>query len=116
MDTAAVDLHYLELTEIAARIRTRQISSLEVTRAQLDRIAALDGELASYVQVMADAAMAQAETAHAEIAAGRYRGPLHGVPIALKDLFWTKGCSDGRRHRRPSAISVPIKTQAWCAA
>ncbi|MBR1209902.1 amidase [Bradyrhizobium sp. JYMT SZCCT0180] len=90
MDTTA-DLHYLELTQIAARIRTRRISSVEVTRAHLDRIAALDGELASYVQVMADAAMAQAETAHAEIAAGRYRGPLHGVPIALKDLFWTKG-------------------------
>jgi amidase len=91
MDTAVVDLHYLELTEIAARIRTRRISPLEVTRAQLDRIAALDGKLGSYVQVMADAAMAQAEAAHAEIAAGRYRGPLHGVPIALKDLFWTKG-------------------------
>ena len=91
MDTAVVDLHYLEHKEIAARIRTRRISPLEVTRAQLDRIAALDGKLGSYVQVMADAAMAQAETAHAEIAAGRYRGPLHGVPIALKDLFWTKG-------------------------
>ncbi|MET3845790.1 amidase [Bradyrhizobium sp. OAE829] len=88
---ATADLHYLELTQIAARIRTRRISSLEVTRAHLDRIAALDGELASYVQVMADAAMAQAETADAEIAAGHYRGPLHGVPIALKDLFWTKG-------------------------
>jgi amidase len=91
MDTAVVDLHYLELTEIAARIRTRRISPLEVTRAQLDRIAGLDGKLGSYVQVMADAAMAQAEAAHTEIAAGRYRGPLHGVPIALKDLFWTKG-------------------------
>ena len=91
MDTAAMDLHYLELTEIAAYIRTRDISSPEVTRAHLDRIAALDDELGSYVHVMADAAMAQAETAHAEIAAGRYRGPLHGVPIALKDLFWTKG-------------------------
>jgi amidase len=91
MDAAVVDLHYLELTEIAARIRTRRISPVEVTRAQLDRIAALDGKLGSYVQVMADAAMAQAEAAHAEIAAGRYRGPLHGVPIALKDLFWTKG-------------------------
>src|SRR5438445_273403 len=90
MDIATVDLHYLELTEIAACIRARQISPLEVARAQLDRIAALDGKLGSYVQVMGDAAMAQAEAAHAEIAAGRYRGTLHGVPIALKDLFWTK--------------------------
>jgi len=90
MDTVVGDLHYLELTELAACIKARKISPLEVTRAQLDRIAALDGDLGSYVHVMADAAMAQAETAEAEIAAGRYRGPLHGVPIALKDLFWTK--------------------------
>ncbi|MDE5456958.1 Asp-tRNA(Asn)/Glu-tRNA(Gln) amidotransferase GatCAB subunit A [Bradyrhizobium sp. CSA112] len=90
MDVVTDDLHYLELTELAARIRDRKISPLEATRAQLDRIAALDGELGSYVQVMADAAMAQAEAAHAEIASGRYRGPLHGVPIAVKDLFWIK--------------------------
>src|SRR5260370_24757190 len=90
MDTVVGDLHYLELTELAACIKARKISPLKVTRAQLDRIAALDGELGSYVHVMADAAIAQAETAEAEIAAGRYRGPLHGVPIALKDLFWTK--------------------------
>ncbi len=85
------DLHYLELTELAACIKTGEISPPEVTRAQLARIAALDGELGSYVHVMAELAMAQAEAAQAEIAAGRYRGPLHGVPIALKDLFWTKG-------------------------
>jgi amidase len=91
MDTVVDDLHYLELTELAALIKLRKISPLEVVRAQLDRIAALDGELGSYVRVMADAAMAQAETAQAEIAAGRYRGPLHGIPVALKDLFWTKG-------------------------
>ncbi|MEH2501788.1 MULTISPECIES: amidase [unclassified Bradyrhizobium] len=90
MDIGTDDLHYLELTELAACIRTRKISPLEATRAQLDRIAALDGELGSYVRVMADAAMAQAEAAHAEIAAGRYRGPLHGIPIAVKDLFWTR--------------------------
>lgn len=91
MDIVADDLHFLELTELAACIKAREISPLEVARAQLDRIAALDGELGSYVHVMADAAMAQAEIAQAEIAAGRYRGPLHGVPVALKDLFWTKG-------------------------
>ncbi|OCK56859.1 amidase [Bradyrhizobium sp. LMTR 3] len=90
MDIGTDDLHYLELTELAACIRARKISPLEATRAQLERIAALDGELGSYVRVMADAAMAQAEAAHAEIAAGRYRGPLHGVPIAVKDLFWTR--------------------------
>src|SRR5258708_21279507 len=90
MDTVVDELHYLELTELAALIKDRKISPLEVTRAQLDRIAALDGTLGSYVHVMADAAMAQAEVAHGEIAAGRYRGPLHGVPIALKDLFWTR--------------------------
>ncbi len=90
MDSAADDLHYLELREIAACIQARKISPVEVTRAQLDRIAALDGEIGSYVLVMADSAMAQANAAHAEIAAGRYRGPLHGVPVALKDLFWTK--------------------------
>jgi amidase len=89
MDTEADDLHYLELVELAALIKVRKISPLEVIRAQLDRIAALDGELGSYVHVMADTAMAQAKTAQAEIAAGKYRGPLHGVPIALKDLFWT---------------------------
>ena len=83
-------LHYLELTELAARISAREISPVEVTRAQLDRIAALDGALGSYALVMADVAMAQAKEAEAEIAAGRCRGTLHGVPIAVKDLCWTK--------------------------
>jgi amidase len=115
MDIATVDLHYLELTEIAACIRTRQISPLEVTRALLDRIAALDGKLGSYVEVMADAAMAQAETAQAEIAAGRYRGPLHGVPIALKDLFWTKGIPTAAG-TSVHEISGRMKTPPWCAA
>jgi amidase len=90
MDTVIDDLHYLELTELAALIKDRKLSPIEVARAQLDRIAALDGELGSYVHVMADAAMVQAENAEAEIAAGNYRGPLHGIPIGLKDLFWTR--------------------------
>src|SRR5262249_30166417 len=68
-----------------------EVSPVAATRAQLDRIAALDGALGSYALVMADAAMAQARAAEAEIAAGRYRGPLHGVPIAVKDLYWTQG-------------------------
>jgi amidase len=87
----SADLHYLEITELAERIRTRQTSPVAATRAQLDRIAALDGALHSYALVMADAAMAQAEAAQAEIAAGQHRGPLHGVPIAVKDLCHTAG-------------------------
>jgi amidase len=85
------DRHYLELTELAALIRARELSPVTVARAQLDRIAAVDGALHSYVRVMADAAMAQAEAAEAELASGRYRGPLHGVPVAVKDLLWTRG-------------------------
>ena len=85
------DLHYLELMELAALVKAGDVSPVAVTRAQLDRIGALDGALASYALVMADVAMAQAQAAEAEIAAGRYRGPLHGVPIAVKDMFWTKG-------------------------
>jgi amidase len=91
MDAVPEDLHYLDLTELAARIEVRAVSPVAVTRAQLDRIGRLDGTLASYALVLADAAMAEAEAAEAEIAAGRYRGPLHGVPIAVKDLCWTKG-------------------------
>jgi amidase len=91
MDAVATDLHYLELTELAARIETGEVSPVAVTRALLDRIASLDGALGSYALVMADAAMAQARAAEVEIAVGRYRGPLHGVPIAVKDLCRTKG-------------------------
>jgi amidase len=91
MDTVTTDLHYLGLMELTARIRAREVSPVAVTRAQLDRITALDGVLGSYALVMPDVAMAQAKAAEAEIVAGQYRGPLHGVPIAVKDLCWTKG-------------------------
>jgi amidase len=82
--------HFLELLELAACLLRREISSAEATRAQLDRIVALDGRLGSYAAVMADDATAAAAAADAEIAAGRYRGPLHGVPIGVKDLCWAK--------------------------
>jgi amidase len=91
MGAVAFDLHYLELTELAALIKTHEISSVSVTRSQLDRIARVDATLGSYALVMTDVAIEQANTADTEIAAGFYRGPLHGVPIAVKDLCWTKG-------------------------
>jgi amidase len=85
------DLCLLDLVEIGRRVQERQLSSVEVTKAVLDRIARLDGGLKSYVTITADLALAQAAQVDAEIARGTIRGPLHGVPIAVKDLCHTKG-------------------------
>jgi amidase len=85
------DLHYLGLVEVGERIGARKHSSVEVTRAQLDRIAQLDPRLHSYATLTPEAALAAAEEADREIAAGKRRGPLHGVPVAVKDLCHTRG-------------------------
>jgi len=85
------DLHYLELLDVGRQIQSRERSSVEVTQALLSRIDTVDRTLLSYVTVMADQALAEATRADAEIAAGRARGPLHGVPLAVKDLLWTAG-------------------------
>ena len=63
---------------------------MAATQAQLDRIGKLDGQLKSYAYVMATSALEQAKAADLEIGARKVRGPLHGVPIAVKDLCWTK--------------------------
>jgi len=84
-------LHFKTLTEMASLIESRQVSSVEVTEAMLKRIEELDGCYKSYATVMADHAMAAARAAELEIIAGRYVGPLHGIPIAVKDLCFTKG-------------------------
>lgn len=85
------ELHYLELVDVGQRIQRKELSPVEVTQAQLDRIGQVDGALQSYVIVMAEQALADARQAEAEIAKGEIRGPLHGVPVAVKDLCWTKG-------------------------
>jgi len=89
--TDFTDLHYRTLTEVATLLRQGQISSVDLTRTILARIDALDPTLKSYATMMVEQALATAEQADAEIAAGRYRGPLHGVPIAVKDLCFTRG-------------------------
>ena len=94
------DWHYLELLDIGRRIQAKEISSVEATRAQLARIQQLDGALKSYARLMPDSALADARRADAEIVKGEMRGPLHGVPIGVKDLCWTKGV--------PTAAGMPI--------
>ena len=84
-------LHFRTITEISDAIASKQMSPVEITTALLQRIDKFDGRLKSYATVMADSAMAAAQKAEQEIAAGVYRGPLHGVPIAVKDLCFTKG-------------------------
>jgi aspartyl-tRNA(Asn)/glutamyl-tRNA(Gln) amidotransferase subunit A len=73
---------------LAPRLRTRALSPVELTRACLDRIAQVDGRLLSFICLAADA-LEQARRAEAEIARGEWRGPLHGVPLGIKDNYLT---------------------------
>lgn len=84
-------LHDLDLAEASARLRDGALSPVELTEALLARIAALEPRLRAFARVTPERALADAERAEAEIARGEWRGPLHGVPIALKDLVDTAG-------------------------
>lgn len=84
-------LHYKPITEIAELLFSKELSPVELTTVMLQRIERLDDQWKSYATVMADHAMTAAQKAEYEIYAGNYRGPLHGVPIAVKDLCFTKG-------------------------
>lgn len=85
------DLHYLSLSTVCARIKCGELTSREVTEAQLARIARLEPGLRAYVMILADQALAQAEALDQQRRDGALLGALHGVPIALKDLLFTKG-------------------------
>ena len=100
------DLHYLTIAEAARLIERHQLSPVELTRAFLDRIAALNPQLNAYLLVTADHALVQAKAAEAEIMAGRYRGPMHGIPVALKDIYCTAGIRT-TCHSRTRADYVP---------
>jgi amidase len=82
-------LHYLSLMEVSARLRRGELRPTALTETILARIAQQDAALRSYTTVLADRAMVQAHRAEQELDRGLWRGPLHGVPIAVKDLCYT---------------------------
>src|SRR5438128_2709243 len=86
-----MDPAFLTIAELNRLYDQRELSPVEVTRALLDRIAAHDGKLHSFIRVTPEVALAEAAAAERELTAGRRRGPLHGIPYALKDIVETAG-------------------------
>ncbi|MFK7966918.1 MAG: amidase [Burkholderiaceae bacterium] len=97
------DLARLDLTAVGQLIQRRQVSPVELTRHMLDRIARLDPDLHAFACITPELAMAQAQAAQGRLDQHQYLGPLHGVPIALKDLCYTAGV--------PTAAGMPINRE-----
>ncbi len=85
------DILFSDLRSMGAAIRKRELSPVELTEAYLKRLETIGSKLAAVVTVTRDLALQQARTAEKEIAEGKYRGPLHGIPYGAKDVFATKG-------------------------
>jgi len=102
----------LSLSAAAALVRERKISPVELTQACLDRISRLNAEINAFILITADLAIGQARQAEAEIAAGKYRGPLHGIPIAIKDIVDIAGlpttAASGVLHGNTARADAPV--------
>ncbi|MSP98581.1 MAG: amidase [Betaproteobacteria bacterium] len=99
-------LNDLTIAHAADLLRTRKISPVELTEALLNRIARLDTHVQAFITVAPEVALAQARAAEAEISAGRYRGPMHGIPCGLKDIYNTAGIRT-TAHSKICANNVP---------
>ena len=88
---AGEEIYYLSVTELAKRIETKKLSPVELTQAYLTRSEKLGPRLNAYARLTPELALAQAAAAEKEIHRGHYRGPLHGIPYAAKDLLAVKG-------------------------
>ena len=91
MTTTSNELCFLTIGEASVLIKDKKLSPVELTQAYLDRMDAIDGQVKAYVTPLPESALQEARVAEIEIQKGEYRGPLHGVPIGLKDLYDTKG-------------------------
>ena len=120
MAVAEKPLYYLSIHEAQQLIKERKLSPVDLTQSVLDRIAAVDGKLHAYIDLMADGAMRQARAAEAEIQKGEWRGSMHGIPVAVKDQLdfegaparirqFTKGVGDAtavRKLREAGAVMM----------
>ncbi len=88
---ASAELCFLSITDLAARLRTRDLSPVEVVEALLERIEAHNDTLLAYLHVDRENALAAACAVELELGSGGYRGPLHGVPVAYKDIYDVQG-------------------------
>jgi len=86
----ASELHYMGIADTARLIASKKLSPVELTDAMLSRVTELDPQINAFITVTAELARQQARAAEQEIVGGNYRGPLHGIPFALKDIYYTK--------------------------
>jgi Asp-tRNA(Asn)/Glu-tRNA(Gln) amidotransferase A subunit family amidase len=108
------DIAFAPVTQLSRWIESRQLSSERLTNIYLSRIERLDPKIRSIITLTKDHALARAKAADAEIAAGKYRGPLHGIPYGVKDLLDTKDIpttygAEPFRNRVPSADSAVVR-------
>jgi aspartyl-tRNA(Asn)/glutamyl-tRNA(Gln) amidotransferase subunit A len=109
-----MDIAFLTIAELNRAYERRELSPVEVTRALLDRVAAHDAKLNSFIRVTEDLAMAEAKEAERELMAGTRRGPMHGIPYGLKDIVETAGIpttghSKLRQHHVPKADAEIVR-------
>jgi aspartyl-tRNA(Asn)/glutamyl-tRNA(Gln) amidotransferase subunit A len=109
MDGAMIDAHYYSsIDELSSRIRAKKISPVAIVDACLKRVEELNPKLNAFITILPDQAHEQAKTAEAQIHAGHWRGPLHGVPVGIKDFYDTAGIKTTAAFK-PLKDRVPTK-------
>ena len=88
---ATADILELSLTDLSKLIAARELSSFEAVSAALARLERLEEKLNAFISVLSEQALTEAKKADGEIARGNYRGPLHGIPVTIKDMFEMAG-------------------------
>ena len=109
------EILYLPISELSKRIESKKISPVDLTKAYLDRSEKLGPRLGAYAKLTPEIALEQAETADKEIKRGHYRGPLHGIPYAAKDLLAVKGvpCTWGAKPYANQVFDYDERASYW---